>query len=260
MKRVMEKLANTWVDKVVSRLYAALEMKVMGAFHQDEGVRLIRAIRYEDRYLLCRPSEMYLIYSLALAQRDLEGDYAELGVYKGATAKLICEAKGDKSLHLFDTFEGLPEMSGHDTRFSQKMFSISADSVRKRLSTYQNVHIYQGLFPATGKPIENRRFAFVHLDLDIYQSTMDALDFFYSRLVPGGILITHDFPSSDGVSVAFTKFMYNKPEKIIGLPLSQGMIIKQAAMAALPCADRAAVGFDLSRVPCDVAPRVVLVG
>lgn len=227
MKQLTAKFSNTWLDKFLSRAYAALEVNVMSAFHQDDGLRLVREVRKEDGFLLCRPSEMYIVYSLALAQRKLAGAFAELGVYKGATAKLICEAKGDKELHLFDTFEGLPEVSGHDVRFSQKMFSISAENVRKRLAGYQNVHIHQGLFPATGKPVENHRFAFVHLDLDIYQSTREALEFFYPRLVPGGILITHDYPSSAGVSLAFTEFMSDKPEQIIGLPLSQGMIVKQ---------------------------------
>ena len=38
---------------------------------------------------------------------------AEVGVYQGVSAKLICEAKGDKELHLFDTFEGLPDPERH---------------------------------------------------------------------------------------------------------------------------------------------------
>src|SRR5258708_14722189 len=97
----------------------------MSFFHDDDGLSLIRKIRKEDFFLLSRPSEMYVIHSLAAAQRNLEGDYAEVGVYKGATAKLICEAKGNKFLHLFDTFEGLPQEGEIDKRFSEKMFPTS---------------------------------------------------------------------------------------------------------------------------------------
>ena len=36
------------------------------------------------------------------------GDIAEVGVYKGGSAKIICSAKGDRHLHLFDTFAAFP--------------------------------------------------------------------------------------------------------------------------------------------------------
>jgi hypothetical protein len=170
---------------------------------------------------------MYVIHSLAAAQRNLAGDYAEVGVYKGATAKLICEAKQEKALHLFDTFEGLPQESTFDRRFTRNMFPASLQSVRDRLSIYNNVHYYKGLFPETARPVEAREFGFVHLDVDLYQSTKDALEFFYPRLVAGGILLTHDYPSADGVCKAVSEFLRDKPETIIGLPLSQGMIIKR---------------------------------
>jgi hypothetical protein len=228
-KRLVDLLSNTWLDKVLSRAHASLEVSTMSFFHDDEGLSLIRRIRREDFFLLSRPSEMYVIHSLAAAQRNLEGDYAEVGVYKGATAMMICEAKGDKALHLFDTFEGLPQEGEFDKRFSKDMFPSSLEGVRNRLSRYESVYFYKGLFPATAGSVEDRRFAFVHLDVDLYQSTKDALDFFYPRLVPGGILLTHDYPSADGVCRAFSEFLRDKPELIIGLPLSQGMIIKRCS-------------------------------
>ena len=54
---------------------------------------------------------MFLIYSLAKAQSKRPGDFAEVGVYQGGSARVICEAKGSKRLRLFDTFSGLPEDS-----------------------------------------------------------------------------------------------------------------------------------------------------
>jgi hypothetical protein len=228
-KQFVDRLSNTWIDKIISRAHASLEVSTMSFFHDDDGLSLIRKIRKEDFFLLSRPSEMYVIHSLAAAQRRLDGDYAEVGVYKGATAKLICEAKGDKTLHLFDTFEGLPQHDEVDRRFSENMFSTSFDKVRGRLSGYHGVRFYKGLFPQTAAPVGDARFAFVHLDVDLYQSTKDALEFFYPRLVPGGILLTHDYPSADGVCKAFSDFLSDKPELIIGLPLSQGMIVKRCS-------------------------------
>ena len=51
---------------------------------------------------------------------------AEVGVYQGVSAKLICEAKGDKELHVFDTFEGLPDKSGTDVPALQAQPILSA--------------------------------------------------------------------------------------------------------------------------------------
>jgi hypothetical protein len=59
-------------------------------------------------------------------------------VYKGATAKLMCEAKGEKHIHLFDTFEGLPNADTIDVWFRTSMFSAQEEAVRRRLAQYQN--------------------------------------------------------------------------------------------------------------------------
>ena len=49
-------------------------------------------------------------------------------------------------------------------------------------------------------------FSFVHLDVDLYQSTKDGLAWFYPRLNRGGILISHDYSNADGVRKAFDEF------------------------------------------------------
>jgi len=61
------------------------------------------------------PDEMMMLYLTAKAMNGLGGSFAELGVSTGGSAKLICEVKKDKTLHLFDTFEGLPNPGVHDS-------------------------------------------------------------------------------------------------------------------------------------------------
>ena len=173
-----------------------------------------------------RSSELYFVYSLAKHQSAVPGEFAEVGVFKGSTAKLICEVKADKPLHLFDTFEGLPEVGAIDNKFKTGLFPASENDLKNKLSRYSNVHIYKGLFPETGEHIAGRKFAFVHLDVDLYQSTNDVLHFFYERVVPNGIILSHDY-HTNGVRKAFTEFFVSKPENIIELPLSQCMVIKQ---------------------------------
>ena len=172
-------------------------------------------------------TEAFQILCCAIAARKLSGDYAEVGVFKGASAKLICEVKGNHSLFLFDTFEGLPEPGIFDKKLKSKRFASDLEWVKKYLNSYQSVYFYKGMFPETARGIEDKTFAFVHLDVDFYQSTLDGLKFFYPRLVRGGMILTHDYPHLSGVKRAFDEFFIDKPEAIIELSTCQALIVKQ---------------------------------
>ena len=75
--------------------------------------RSLKKIRAETELLL-EDIEAYYIYMAVKRTQKVPGDIAEVGVYKGGSAKMICSAKGDKHLHLFDTFEGLPKVEDID--------------------------------------------------------------------------------------------------------------------------------------------------
>lgn len=172
----------------------------------------------------------------------LNGDIVEAGVGEGWSAEVICEAKGDKTLHLFDTFEGLPEsmFSPIDAstvtarqHMGPGMYEASLETVKEKLREYKNVHYYPGIFPETAKPIEHKAFAFIHLDLDLYKSTLEALKFFHPRLVPGGIIISHNYTNMPlivtrmpGVEKSFNDFFQDRPEEIEEIGFSQCMIKK----------------------------------
>ena len=226
IEKIDDKICNTWIGRLINRPIIAFELMVMNYYHDKKTMSFLKKIIREDKPFLLKPSELFLIYSFAKNQTYIDGDYAEVGVFKGTSAKIICEAKENKHLHLFDTFEGLPEISKIDSKFKTKMFGSNYQKVKEKLSKYQNVFIYKGLFPETGRSIQDRKFAFVHLDVDIYQSTKDCLDFFYDKMSKNGILISHDY-NAQGVKKAFEEFLNNKPEKVIQLPMSQCMIIKR---------------------------------
>ncbi len=226
IQKIFDKLCNTRIGYFITKVIGIFELKIMNYYHDKKTMNLLKEIINEDKPFLLKPSELFIIYSFAKHQIYLEGDYAEVGVFKGATAKAICEVKGDKSLHLFDTFEGLPKVDKIDRKFKTGLFESNYDKVKEKLKPYKNVHIYKGLFPKTGTFILNKKFAFVHLDVDIYQSTKDCLEFFYKRMNKNGILISHDY-HAQGVKKAFDEFFRDKPEKIIELPISQCMFIKR---------------------------------
>jgi hypothetical protein len=188
---------------------------------------LIRKIKNENEMLL-GDNEAYQIFMAVKRTKKINGDIAEVGSYRGGSAKLICEAKGNKSLHLFDTFEGLPDLCHNDDpkQFHKGQYSASLEDVRKYLKKYQNVHFYKGLFPSTAHPIENKKFSFVHLDLDLYEATLASIEFFYPRMNKGGIIISHDYIGARGVKKAFDDFFKDKLEPIIEMSGSQCLIVK----------------------------------
>lgn len=160
----------------------------------------------------------FALYEMALALRAKPGAVAEVGIYKGGTARLLAATCPDKPLHLFDTFEGMPEtdpsVDGHRT-------GDFADTSLKAVKTFVDggarMHFHVGLFPDTAAPIENDRVCLVHVDVDIYQSVRACLKFFYPRLVPGGALVFDDYETErcPGVRKAIDEFLADKPERQI---------------------------------------------
>ena len=51
-----------------------------------------------------------MLFQFALSAARLQGDVAEVGVYRGGTARLLSRAVAParKTVRLFDTFEGMP--------------------------------------------------------------------------------------------------------------------------------------------------------
>lgn len=193
--------------------------------HRAPVFDLVRKIKKETEMLMFY-NEGYQIYAAVKATEKIKGDLAEVGTYKGASTKIICEAKANRVLHAFDTFKGLPEVRPVDGWLKEGQFSGSFKQLKKYLQPYPNVLLYKGRFPLTAGPIKNKTFSFVNLDVDIYESTLDCLKFFYPRMSQGGVIISHDYAIAGGVKKAFDEFFKNKPEVVIELPATQCLIVK----------------------------------
>jgi hypothetical protein len=191
-------------------------------------LQLVRQVKKETKMLLLEP-EAYQLFVLVRGLQKVKGAIAEVGTYRGGSAKLICEADPYKAVHLFDTFEGLPEVDAavDAERFHTGQYATSLDAVRAYLAPYPQARLYQGFFPDTAGPVQDEQFSFVHLDVDIYKSTFDSLGFFYPRIVSGGMLLSHDNSTAQGVKKAFEDFFADKPESVIELAAgSQCLVVK----------------------------------
>ena len=188
-------------------------------------------------HTLMKEDSCYVLHQLSRHCLHLNGDFAECGVYKGGSAFLIADrmtqsdAK-ERQLHLFDTFQGMPSAANEDpSGIKEGRFGdTSLPAVQEYLRQFPFVRFYQGHIPETLEAVKDRRFAFVHIDVDLYQTTLDCLHFFYPRTVPGGVMIFDDYGwhiFRDSEKRAVDEFFRDKEEILFCLRSGQCVVFKQ---------------------------------
>jgi O-methyltransferase len=166
----------------------------------------------------------------------VEGDFAELGVYKGDSARLLHLMAPDRTFHLFDTFEGFKDTdlqpeTGKAATYSTKNFAdTSVEKVLKHIGgNPDKIKFHPGYFPQSAAGMEDVAYAVVNLDADLYNPTKAGLEYFYPRLSPGGVIFIHDYNDKwEGLMKAVDEFVENRPEQLILSPDldSTAMIVK----------------------------------
>ncbi len=229
------------------------EMIALGVLDQERQMQMRRQLQeldYRGEFLEAACLQTYdnraaVMRMLAeqIHQAHIPGDVAELGVYQGDFALLLHEAFPDRTLHLFDTFEGFHpqdvavEHSLTSSRAREGDFSeTSTEMVLSRLGHTEQVLIHKGWFPATFRETSQAVFCLVSLDADLYAPTAAALPLFYEQLAPGGVLLIHDVFSTQfpGCRQAVDEFC--RKREILPIPVcdlhGSAIIRKQCAITA----------------------------
>ncbi|HUN74977.1 MAG TPA: TylF/MycF/NovP-related O-methyltransferase [Steroidobacteraceae bacterium] len=173
-----------------------------------------------------------------ISENSIPGDIAECGVWRGGSMMVIALTllslgDRDRSLHLYDTFEGMSEPTAAD----KSVFGISAaeqlrtdphgtgawcyasyDDVRTNvLSTgypEQRVHLIKGKVEQTIPRTMPSSLALLRLDTDWYESTRHELIHLYPLLQPKGILIIDDYGHWQGAKQAVDEYFRQRDEHI----------------------------------------------
>ena len=155
-----------------------------------------------------------------LKNTKVQGSFAELGVYKGDSAKVLHLMDPTREFHLFDTFEGFQQKdleieTGKAATYTPHNFAdTSIERVKQKLVSDKFI-FHKGYFPETTNDTVNEKFALVNMDVDLYNPTKAGLEFFYPRLSPGGVIIVHDYnPDWPGIMKAVDNFA-----KTISIPI-----------------------------------------
>lgn len=181
---------------------------IMGEVRSCEVSDQIRGDGYQGRIVLLEDeTKLFDVRSFVLKRiadkinsSGIEGDAAELGVYKGDFAWQINEAFPDRKLYLFDTFAGFSKddveyenASGYSTVKHGEFGDTDIENGISRMPYKDKVIVKKGHFPETACGLEDRKFAFVSLDADLYVPTLSGITFFYPRLEKGGYILVHDY-------------------------------------------------------------------
>lgn len=227
---------KAWVNKLINRAMGRFGYKVNkiqkkpDPIHPWEEENLFNdKMKQVGGFTLVDKTRCFMLYQFARQASNLQGDVAEVGVYRGGTARLLAKTFDTKNLHLFDTFAGMPPTDANLDAHKEGDFGDSPlQKVKAYLIDCKNIHFHQGIFPATAKPVENLTFCLVHVDADIYKSVRDCCIFFYPRMEKGGLMVFDDygFLSCPGAKKAVDEFFLDKPEKPCYLPTGQCVVIR----------------------------------
>ncbi len=162
-------------------------------------------------------------FQIERIKRDrVEGAFAELGVYKGEMARIIHLCDPSRTFHLFDTFSGftsydLTPETGEAATYSTRNFAdTSIEKAKRIIGGNDNLVFHQGYFPETTSGLENEKYAFVNIDVDLYNPIKAGLEYFYPRLSPGGVIIVHDYNYKwEGAMKAVNEYVAQIKENII---------------------------------------------
>jgi len=165
-------------------------------------------VRLATLELLCRRVE------------QISGAAAELGVYKGYFARCINQLLPDRTLYLFDSFEGFSDDANPTESFQAAHRNTAVDQVLSILPHPQKAVLKPGFFPGSLNGLEDR-FCLVSLDVDFYQTTLEGLRWFWPRMEQGGYIMLHDWgsPKLLGVAQALADYEKELGQKLPSVPL-----------------------------------------
>jgi O-methyltransferase len=183
----------------------------------------------------------FVLRELARFTRDVPGCMAECGCYKGGSAYFMAKENPDVPLHLFDSFEGLSEPNNKDLHsredhwlWERGSLVATEEEARKTLSGFDHVVFHKGWIPDRFPEVKDERFRLVHIDVDLYQPTLDSLEFFYPRMNSGGVIVLDDygFTTCPGAYRATVEFTAKNLIYVLHLPTGQGIITPKSSRHA----------------------------
>jgi O-methyltransferase len=179
----------------------------------------------------------YELWRLVDELQDIPGDIIEVGVWRGGSGALMAtqaQALGlDATVYLCDTWEGVVKTTSVDTYYHDGKHDNTSQQIVAGLvadMALRNVELLQGIFPDdTADRVDGNTFRLVHIDVDVYQSAKDVLEWAWPRLSSGGVVVFDDygFPACPGVAKLFDEQRAHNDRLLIHNLNGHGLIVKR---------------------------------
>jgi len=186
-----------------------------------------------ERIFALRKSVEYVV------KNEVPGDIVECGVWKGgsmmAVAKTLIELNESRTLHLFDTFDGMTAPQGIDRdlygqsaaaqlavedKDSSTVWAYSPlEEVQRNLASVEydpsKLVFVKGRVEETIPAQAPSQISILRLDTDWYESTYHELVHLYPRLSVGGVLIIDDYGFWEGARKAVDRYIEENRLKLL---------------------------------------------
>lgn len=218
-------------EALATAVYPKYKFSEYGRVYLEDEAFLAYYQRFMDVGNWHSLDRKYTLHQLLKMVSSLHGDIAECGVYKGASAYLMCDVLqgSGRLVHLFDSFDGLSEPKQEDgTYWSKGALRMPEETIYETLASFSQYKVYKGWIPDRFHEVADLSFSFLHIDVDLYEPTLASLEFFYPRIETRGIILMDDygFNSCPGAKRAADVFFANRPEQIVMLPTGQAVVVK----------------------------------
>lgn len=175
---------------------------------------------------------LMFFYLLRMTHGLAPGDYLECGTFRGFSAQIIWRWMDPaQRLYCFDTFEGF---TAADVKIENELYQTnwvegnfhptSVDMARTQIlagddSRADRLSVVKGWLPESFEPFSAGAWRFVHLDMDLYQPHKEMVERVWPNMVPGGVLMMHDYHNSGFPGVKQAADEYLNPLGVSCIPL-----------------------------------------
>lgn len=169
----------------------------------------------------------------------LGGDFVECGVNTGMLSLAVCNYINFNSLnrnfYLFDTYDGIPpeQITDAEARVGRgdensQHYEECYDVARRNFAGFPRAKLIRGKVPDTLSTVKIDKIAYLSIDMNVALPERAAIEYFWPKLVPGGIVILDDYGwiNYPAQKATHDEFAAREGVDIFLLPTGQGLLLK----------------------------------